>query len=233
MALNTKHLPSKSFGPKQEPLKAGNYPARVVQVIDLGLQEQRPFKGEIKPPAYEVMMTYEFSTEFMKDENGNELEDKPRWISERFPIHSLKADKAKSTKRYLALDPDEVFDGDFSLLLGSPCTVTVVNNVKPQNPEIVYNNVGNVTPPMAIRGFVQPELVNDPVAFDLSDPDVEVFKAFPSWIQDLIKSNLEFRGSLLDRRLSGQEDTPSPAPAPVTRQAAQPKAEEPGEDIPW
>ena len=60
--------------PPVELLEANNYPARVVQVIDLGLQAQRPYQGKDKPPAYEIMLTYELGTEFMRDED----EIKPR-----------------------------------------------------------------------------------------------------------------------------------------------------------
>src|SRR3546814_6949836 len=40
-----------------EPLPAGTYPARLVQVVDLGLQPQRPYQGQEKSPAQEIMQT--------------------------------------------------------------------------------------------------------------------------------------------------------------------------------
>ena len=125
MALNARKVKSVAKGPRQEAMEAGTYPARVVQVIDFGVQEQRAYQGAVKPPAQTIYQTYEFLDEFCKDENGEDLEDKPRWLSEQFPLHSLEADLAKSTKRYYALDPDENFGGDFTLLVGSPCMVTI------------------------------------------------------------------------------------------------------------
>ena len=81
---------------EQELLEPGTYPVRVVQIIDLGVQPQRPFKGEQKPPVHQIQLTYEFVDEFLKDEDGNELEDKPRWLSESFPLYNLSSDRAKS-----------------------------------------------------------------------------------------------------------------------------------------
>jgi hypothetical protein len=133
---------------KQEPLDAGNYLSRVVQVIDLGLQPQRPYLGEAKPPAHEIMLTYELGTEFLKDEDGNDMEDKPRWVSETFPLRSMHSDLAKSTKRMKALDPKDTLEGDFARLPNTPCTVTIVQNPgKGDHAGKVFINVGQITPP--------------------------------------------------------------------------------------
>lgn len=79
MGLNAKKAAGGSDRVAQEVLEPGVYPARLVQLIDLGVQPQRPFQGKDKPPAQEIMITYEFTDEFLKDEDGNEIEDKPRW----------------------------------------------------------------------------------------------------------------------------------------------------------
>lgn len=201
MSLNASKVKTQNTGSKQATLEAGNYLGRLVQVLDLGLQAQRPYQGQEKPPKHEVMLTYELGTEFVKDDDGNDDESKPRWISERIPLNSLSADLAKSTKRIKAIDPSLKHGGDLVAMLGSPCTITVVNNVNKKDPSVVYANVGNVTPPM--KGIPVPELVNEPKSFDLDDPDLEIFGSLPEWIQDLIKSNLEFAGSKLDVLLSG------------------------------
>jgi len=99
-------------------LTPGAYPARVVGVVFLGVQEQQPYQGQAKDPVDMVRLTYELSSEFMQDENGKTLEDKPRWFSEEMPFYSLNADRAKSTRRYLAIDPSDTCDGDFDKLLG-------------------------------------------------------------------------------------------------------------------
>lgn len=199
MSLKANNKPA-SAGGQAELLEPSNYPARIAQVIDLGMQAQRAFEGKVKKPANEIMVTYELGTEFMQDEEGNDLEDKPRWISERFPLYSLASERAKSTVRYKALDPSLTCDGDWSLLVGKPCLVGIVNNVSKANGK-TYNNVGSISQP--IKGMVTPELVNEPKVFSLDEPDLAVFYDLPEWIQDIIRGGLDFKGSALDKKLQG------------------------------
>lgn len=201
MSLNASEVPASGGGKKADPIESGNYLARSVQVLDMGLQEQRPYQGQEKPPAHEIMLTYELGTEFMKDEEGNDDKEKPRFISETFPLRSLTQDLAKSTKRAAILDPTGVLKGDFSKMVNAPCTLTIVQNPNKKDPTIIYNNIGNVTPPM--KGFPVPELVNPPKVFDLDAPDLEVFNSLPEWVQTKIKGNLNFNGSVLQRALAG------------------------------
>ncbi|MGJ8839468.1 phage replication initiation protein, NGO0469 family, partial [Salmonella enterica subsp. enterica serovar Kentucky] len=201
-----------------------NYPCRIVQVIDLGLQPQRAWEGQEKPPAQSLMVTYEFTDEFMKDDEGNDILDKPRWLSEEFPLRSLDSDLAKSTKRYKALDPNEDHDGDWSALVGMPCMVTVVNTEgKGKNAGRTFNNIGGVSAMRSRDAERTAELVNPPKILDLDEPDMEIFNSLPEWLQDKIKANLEFKGSALDKALSG--DTPAPK--------EEPKDESESNDVPW
>lgn len=190
------------FGP-QENIKAGTYPARLVQLIDFGLQPQRPFKGQDKPPAHEIGLTYELVDEFMKDEQGNDIEDKPRWVSETLPFHGLYADKAKSTQRYKTFDPDESWGGDFSKAVGLPCNVTIVNN---KVGEKTYDNVATISAMRPRDADKCPELVNKATVFDLDTPDLEVFNRFPKWIQEKIQGNLNYKGSVLEKKLGGKKE---------------------------
>jgi hypothetical protein len=218
MALNAKTIqgPQKDRV-QQEALEPDVYRARLVQIIDMGLQPQKPYMGKDKPPVNEIALTYELVDEFMKDEEGNELEDKPRWISETLPFYGLFADKAKSTQRYNAFDPEGVFDGDFAKCINVPVNVTVVNNVSGDK---IYNNVGNVAPMSAKKAATCPELVNKSKVFDLDNPDMEVFNSLPKWIQDKISSNLNFQGSALQKKLgkaapAKKEEKPAKAGADV------------------
>ena len=182
-------------------LESGSYPGRLVLVVDLGLQKQRPYQGEEKPPAREIMLTYEFADEFMKDEEGEDIPDKPRWLSESFPLYNLSSERAKSTLRYKALDPTGRHGGDFLKTLGYAVNVTVVQNPNNKNPERPWENVAGITTMRAKDVIKLPELVNEAVAFDLEEPDLDSFMALPKWIQKRILENLEFRGSLLERML--------------------------------
>jgi hypothetical protein len=212
MTLKANEVPSNN-GPKQDPIEPGSYPSRLVQIIDLGLQPQE-YLGETKDPKNEIMTTYECSDEFMKDEEGNELEDKPRWISETFTLNSLNSDKAKSTLRYTALDPELTYDGDWSKLLETPATITIVNKAGTgKNKGKVFNNISAVSAMRARDAAALPKLRNEAKAFSMDTPDVEMFLSFPKFVQDKIKAGLEFKGSKLDNLLAKhtgkKEDKPA------------------------
>lgn len=209
MSLNANTIPSTSGNKKSNPLDSGTYVARVVQVIDFGIQEQRPYKGESKPPANEIGVTYELGTEFLKDEDGNDQPDKPRWISEIFPLRSMGADLAKSTKRMKSLDPDNKLGGDFSKIIGLPCTVSVEQNQGTgTHAGKTFVNVVGVSAPM--KGFEAPPLVNEPKVLTLDEPDLDIFESLPDWQKEKIKKGLSFKGSSLHRLLGGSfiEDKP-------------------------
>ena len=191
--------------PRTPPLDAGTYPARLVQVVDMGLQP-RSYKGEDKEPAQEIILSYEFSDEFMLDEDGEEQVDKPRWLSETFSLFNLESEKAKSTSRYKSLDPKGVHKGDFVALLGTPILVKVIQNPKPNGR--VYSNVAGISPIREKDVNKLPALVNSPRVFDLSEPNMDVFNELPEWVRNRITTNLEFKGSLLELMLeeNGNEE---------------------------
>lgn len=233
MGLNANKLPQTSGKKvnKQEHIEAGSYPARVVSVLDLGLQPQRPYQGQEKPPKHEIRMTYELLDEFCIDDDGNEMEDKPRWQSEDFPFNPLSADLAKSTKRYLALDPKQELGGDFTKLVGMPCNVTITTKEgSGKNAGRTFNNVGNVSGMRPKDAAKAAELVNPPKVFVLDEPDLEVFRSLPEFLQDIIKGNLEFNGSLLQTLLQGGEgESPEPeqdVPTDEGKGQEKPKVEE-------
>lgn len=230
MGLNAKNLPS-GGGAKSEPLEAGNYPCRVAHVIDLGLQAQRPWKGEEKKPAHTIMVTYEFTDEFQADEDGNELPDKPRHLSEEFPFYSLKSERATSTKRYMALDPAMACDGEWPSLIGTPCMVTVTaTEGKGSHAGRVFNNVSGVSAMRPKDVEKTPELVNPGKVFLLDEPDLEVFLSLPEWIQEKVKGNLEFNGSKLQQALSGAAPSKN---EPAAEPKNEPALEVAEDDIPW
>lgn len=223
MGLNAKKTGGNSNRVEQDAIEPDVYTAYLVQLIDLGLQPQRAFQGKDKPPAQEIMLTYELSECFMVDEDGKEQEDKPRWVSETLPFYGLFADKAKSTQRYLAFDPKEEFDGDFSRAVGMPCNVTIVNNVKDGK---TYTNIGNVAGISAKKAAAMEDLKNPTKVFDLDEPDLETFNKLPEWIQKKITSNLNYAGSPLEALLKGGK-----APEKAKKEKAAPEAED--EDNPY
>jgi hypothetical protein len=182
----------------QPDMEPGTYPVRLVQVIDMGLQQQRAWQGEAKPPAQDVMLTYEFVDVFMVDKDGKELEDKPRWQSETINLRSFKADLATSTKRIKALDPKDVHEGNLAALVGAPAMATITVSKKGDK---TYVNIRGLTP-MRDRDVAKlPELVNPTKVFDLEEPDLQVFESLPEWLREKIKGNLKYEGSKLQALL--------------------------------
>jgi hypothetical protein len=232
MALNASKLPKTGGNRKPvDPLEPGTYPARVVQIITLGLQEQNPYKGEPKPPAHELYVTYELLDEFMKDEEGNDIPEKPRWLSENFAFYSLDSDLAKSTKRYFALDPEKEHGGDWAALLGAPCMVTVIQKPSKKDPEVIYNNITTVSSMRAKEAAKAPDLVNEGKVFDVDEPDMDIFLSLPEWLQDKIKGNLDFEGSALEKALKGVQK-PAKDSGKGGSQKASKAAPEPSDELP-
>ena len=233
MALNAKRVAVQATGNKQEPMEAGTYPCRVVQIIDLGVQPQRAFDGNAKPPIQHIRITYEFTDEFCLDDGGKEQDDKPRWLSEDIPFHSLSADLAKSTKRYKAIDPQDNFDGDFTQLVGCACNVTIVNSEgKGKNVGKVYNNIGAVTSMRDRDAKKCAELVNEPTVFLMDEPDKKAWGKLPQWLQDKIKAAIDFEQSPLAKVLAGGEpDKQEPKPEPKQEPVADDGEED--SDKPW
>lgn len=192
-------------------IEEGMYPARLVQLIDLGVQAQRTFQGQPKPPMQEIMLTYELVDVFMLDADGNEQEDKPRWVSETIPFHNLKADKAKSTQRYNAFDPKGSWDGDFSKAVGEPINVVLVNNVVGDK---TYTNVAGVATMRARDAAACPEAKNPVKVFGLDEPDMEIYSKLPKWVQEKIQKNLNYGGSALEKALKGGAAPGKAKPAP-------------------
>lgn len=207
MAINLNNIEGggKKFD-RPEPLEAGTYPARVVQIISLGLQEQRPYKGDPKPPRNDLMVVYELADEFLLDEDGNEDETKPRWVRERFPLHPLDSDLAISTKRYTALDPDWEKKGDILATIGTPCLVQLSRD-KSNKDESVYNNIRGVTAMRSKDAAKAVPLVNPTTVFDHTEPDQKAWDTQPKWIQDIIKVGLEYEGSSLQAFVEGTGKT--------------------------
>lgn len=219
MALTAPKQAAYASRVEQPNMEPGTYPGRIVQIIDFGLQPQRPYQGQEKKPCQEIGLTYELVDAFMIDDKGQEIEDKPRWVSESLPFYGLEADKAKSTQRYFAADPTNEHQGDFSKLLTLPVNVLIVNNARGDK---VYDNVAGITAMRARDAEKCTPLKNPAKVFDLDAPDLDVFKSLPKWIQEKIQGNLHYNGSPLQKLLGG-------APSPTKEEKFAPAAPDVGD----
>lgn len=215
----------------------GQHMARIVRIIDLGLQKQRPFQGQEKAPAFEIQLEFEFPNERI-DVNG---ESRPMWEKKRIKLSSH--EKSTCYKWYNKLDPKNEHGGDWEQLIGKECAVFISHNPgKGKNEGRTFAQISDVMPLMA--GMTVPPLENDAVIFNLDSPDMEVFASFPDWLQGIIKQNLQYDGSKLQNLVEGnpvkytaraEGDAPSDQDADDTRpeDTAAFEPEEDDEDQPW
>ena len=189
MGLNAKEVKGTGGGGDFQPSEAGTYPGRLVWVVDLGIQPQRPYKGQDKPPAQQVTTVYELVDEFMLDGDGNEDRTKPKWMWETFVFHNLDMDLATSTKRYKALDPNMEENGDWSKLIGRPVNVTIT--AKEDSKGNIWNNV-SATSTMRSKDLDKVDkLVNEPLFYTPDAHDQVVFDKLPKKTQELINNRLD------------------------------------------
>ena len=216
---------------RPDPLDTGSYPGRVVRVYDLGLQPQRTFPGNPpKGPAHEIHVTYELADEFLKNDAGEDLVDKPRWVSESFVLHPLSSDLATSTKRMKAIDVDDELDGDWTEALSRPIMINIVQNAKGDK---IYENVQSLSPMRKKDADKLDPLVNEAKFFDLQAPDLELYNTLPKWLQEKISSNLEFAGSPLEKLLKATPTKEAKAPVKQAAKPAPEASDDTDTDAPW
>jgi hypothetical protein len=185
MAIGARKTSNKS---SDQP-KPGTYMARLVGIIDLGLQPAFDFPGGHAEAAYKLTLTYELPSSKMQD-------GRPHWVSEDVKNSDFYDEKKgiSSTlmKRVYALDPDGSMtrDGkDLTPLINVACMVEVGLNKNG------YIKIKNVTG--APAGIPIPDLANDPIVFSPAEVDVETFRRLPPFTQRKIKSADDFEDSTI------------------------------------
>lgn len=188
MALNFSEKPKaarKDFGRVDD----GAYPARIVQLIDFGKQYATDFQtGEVKKYddgnpiiQHKVWITFELPNETIEVDGA----EKPRWYGKEYTV-SLH-EKAALTGLLKAADPkgEHTAKGrNVRGLLGLPVMITI-GSTKSGKPKVT----GVTAVP---KGLQVDALANEEVFFDLDSDDVEVFDGLPSWMQERIKSGVDF-----------------------------------------
>jgi hypothetical protein len=170
------------------------YPARLVQIIDLGVQAQTDYTtGEPKDSKNRAILTFEFPTERIEVRE----EDRPRWLSREFTLSSHEL--AGIMQVVDALDSKwDAKEQPISDLLGKPCQITTGLTSGKKAKILSVSKVG--------KGMKVGELENPASFFDFDDPNIDLFKTFPQWIRDKIKEAENYDGSLLDTKLTLAEN---------------------------
>lgn len=161
--------------------KEGARPARLMSIVDLGVQHQDPYQGKPKKPCQQVILGFDLVDDL--DDDGVPV----RVTTGFYPLNVTVDFKTKTlhekSKLYgivKALDPTgKVFNMDFNNLLGLPCLVNVKLNTRVGNDgkERTYANFDGANPVPSIEGFTIKESPSDPYVFDMDEPNIEVWTA--------------------------------------------------------
>jgi len=164
-------------------LEDGSYLARVVSVIDYGLQPQTDWQTkEATDPKHIVAITYETPDEMItyKDKEGNEV-TKPRWISKEYMLSMSEMSNLYKLRKALLPDMKSLDE-----LLNLPCMITIGSTSGDKA------KVTGVNKPM--KGVTVGELFGDSFHFDFSHPNIELFNSLLAWQQKKVKEALDYNG---------------------------------------
>ncbi len=161
----------------------GTYPARCVQVVDLGTQHSEKFNNK----RHEVRLTWELPTQrhVFNEDKGEE----PFLLSRRF---TLSLNRKSSLFGFLmawrgrAFTDEELRGFDVSCLLGAPCLLTVVHS---DNGEYANVQAAAKLP----KGMDCPEPITPKICYDISQGKDDAYNSFPDFLKDLIGACEEWK----------------------------------------
>lgn len=121
-------------------LEAGGYPARLIRLVDLGLQ---PGSKQYPEPQYKMAFVFECLDEFMVDEDGKEIQDQPRIFDYEVSYNTdgFMGDRSNIYKVIDALDGFEVPLAD---LLGKICNINLIEKSTRADADKKYNKITGV-----------------------------------------------------------------------------------------
>lgn len=173
-------------------LAKGTYPARVVQIVDLGVQQEHQYPSD--KPLYwtpdgkkvpeetgnpvlqpRVFINFEFPTKLF-DYDG---EQKPYWVGKEFTVSNDDRSNMYALMEAAGLDP---VNGNIGSLLDKTVQATIG--------ETSGGKAKVTTITAVMEGITVPELVNTPVLFDLDEFDTAVYENLPSWLKDKIDNRV-------------------------------------------
>lgn len=185
-------------------LDAGVYPARILSIVDLGMQPGSP---QFPEPKLKLEFRFELLDEFMLDEEGKVLLDKPRVFSYEVTYNSdgYMNEKANIYKLISAIPNG--FEMSLKDMIGQPVNVMLQKYVKKsgKNAGKEDNKIASVLTMKAKDIPDAPALVNSPVFFDMNDPDLEtwnkLYSGNPYAQRDRILASTSFNGSKIQAML--------------------------------
>jgi hypothetical protein len=138
----TKQSAGNAGGQKMEAplLEAGGYPARLIRLVDLGLQ---PGSAQYPEPQYKMAFVFECLDEFMVGEDGKELTDQPR-IFDYEVSYNPDGFMGDRSNIYKVMDALEGFEMPLADLLGKICNINLIEKATRGDAAKKYNKITGV-----------------------------------------------------------------------------------------
>lgn len=165
------------------PPEAGTFAARCASLIDLGTQTS-VWEGEEKR-AHKVLVSFE-----VLDPDNRRSDGSPHMVSKRFTasLHPKAAlRKFLESWRGRPFTAQELGGFDLKTVVGLICLVGIVHEAKGDK---VYANLSSVM--KLPKGMPAPSGEIEPVSFDLTTPDWQVFAGLSSRLQAQIAESPEY-----------------------------------------
>jgi len=201
-------------------LTPGSYPARVVQIVDLGMQ---PGSTMYPEPKLKMEFRFELLDEFMVDAEGEELENKPRWFSYEL-TYNEDGYMGERSNIYKVFDALDGFEKEIIELLDVPCMLAIAKSLKADG-KTEKNKITGVAAMREKDVATAAKLQNPTLYFSLNDPNMEAWAKLSSKgqysQQNKIKTSLELHLTPLAKLLN-PEGTPAPAAVTPTKAVAAP-----------
>lgn len=166
---------------------AGTFLARVVRVIYIGTIKTSYMGEEKEVPKLQI--TWELPTETHTFKEGEPA--KPFVISQEY-THSM---GGKSNLRPIVeaiigtkLSDDEAYGFDHDELLGIPCQVTIIHDVRESG---TWEKVTSVSP--LLKGITCPPQVNPSKVLSFEKWDETLFASLPNFLKNKIISSKEYQ----------------------------------------
>lgn len=209
----------KDFGRVED----GAYAARIVQIIDFGLQYETDWKtNEVKTYddgnpmiKHKVWITFELPEETIEIDGEN----RPRWYGKEYTVSAH--EKSALYALLKSVDPKgHATNGgrDVKGLLGLPAMVTIGST---STGKAKISGV-SATP----KGLQVGPLSNEEFFFELDSDDVDAFDSLPGWMKERIRLGVGFSNTTISKVLGGQPTASKAVKAP-SGTFKQPPKEEP------
>lgn len=157
----------------------GTYIGRCIKVIDLGTQTTSGVRGTKSQK--KVMITWELLDDEVKMQDGKPFAVSQWYTASLYEAAQLRKDLESWRGKKFTSEELEGFD--LNNVLGTYCLIQVIHSKDGQ-----YANVQTI---MKYKGD-KPEGVNDLVAFDISNPNMDVFNGLSDKMRAKITSTPEW-----------------------------------------